>query len=49
MSSIQAIEALEVFDSRGKPTVQAIVKLKCGAQGSVMVPSGASTGSKEAL
>lgn len=49
MSSIQAIEALEVFDSRGNPTVQAIVKLKCGAQGSAMVPSGASTGSKEAL
>lgn len=39
----------EVLDSRGFPTVACIVKLACGAVGKAMVPSGASTGEREAL
>lgn len=46
---IVRILAYEVFDSRGFPTVACIVKLANGCIGEAMVPSGASTGEKEAL
>ena len=46
---IEKIQALEVFDSRGNPTVQAEVILESGINGVAMVPSGASTGSFEAV
>jgi len=46
---IKNIRAWEVLDSRGYPTVACEVTLKCGAVGKAMVPSGASTGIKEAL
>lgn len=46
---IQAIKAREILDSRGFPTVQADVILEDGSCGSAAVPSGASTGSHEAL
>ena len=49
MSKITDIKALEVLDSRGNPTVFAEVILACGASGSACAPSGASTGSREAL
>lgn len=49
MSKIVDIKALEVLDSRGNPTVSAEVILECGAVGSACAPSGASTGSREAL
>jgi enolase len=49
MSKIAAIEAFEVMDSRGNPTVMAEVTLDSGAMGSACAPSGASTGSREAL
>ena len=46
---IKAVKAREILDSRGFPTVQADVILQDGAAGSAAVPSGASTGSHEAL
>lgn len=49
MSQIVDIKAREVLDSRGNPTVEADVVLACGAFGSACAPSGASTGSREAL
>lgn len=49
MSEIVDIKAREVLDSRGNPTVEADVKLSSGAFGSACAPSGASTGSREAL
>ncbi|MCH9692694.1 MAG: phosphopyruvate hydratase [Gammaproteobacteria bacterium] len=49
MSKIVAVKAFEVLDSRGNPTVSAEVTLACGAVGSACAPSGASTGSREAL
>src|SRR5262245_37306496 len=49
MSLIKKIHAREILDSRGFPTVEAEVTLKSGAQGVAKVPSGASTGSLEAL
>ena len=49
MSAIAEIAAREVLDSRGNPTVEADVRLVCGAVGSALAPSGASTGSLEAL
>lgn len=49
VSKIVDIKALEVLDSRGNPTVSAEVILECGAVGSACAPSGASTGSREAL
>lgn len=42
------VSALEVLDSRGNPTVEASVILEDGSMGSAMVPSGASTGEREA-
>lgn len=49
MSKIVDIKAFEVLDSRGNPTVMAEVILESGAVGSACAPSGASTGSREAL
>jgi enolase len=49
MVYIEDIYALEVMDSRGHPTVKAIVVLSDGTQDSAIVPSGASRGKKEAL
>jgi enolase len=49
MSKIVDVCALEVLDSRGNPTVAVDVVLESGASGSAMVPSGASTGSREAI
>ena len=49
MTKIVDIRALEVLDSRGNPTVQAEVHLESGAVGVACAPSGASTGSREAL
>ena len=43
------ITATEVLDSRGNPTVEANVVLEDGTTGSALVPSGASTGEKEAV
>ncbi|HEX5263625.1 MAG TPA: phosphopyruvate hydratase, partial [Phenylobacterium sp.] len=47
-SSITSVEALEVLDSRGQPTLQVTVRLNDGSEGSAIVPSGASTGHFEA-
>ena len=49
MAMIKDIKAREVLDSRGNPTVQADVTLESGETGSACAPSGASTGSREAL
>lgn len=49
MTKIADIRAYEVLDSRGNPTVEADVILESGAVGSACAPSGASTGSREAL
>ncbi|GAB6188287.1 phosphopyruvate hydratase [Marinitoga arctica] len=46
---IVAVSAREVLDSRGNPTVEAVVELASGAMGRSIVPSGASTGKFEAL
>ena len=49
MASIKNIIAREVLDSRGNPTIEADVELDSGVMGSACAPSGASTGSREAL
>jgi enolase len=49
MSVIKGVRALEILDSRGNPTLSVTVDLENGGQGSAMVPSGASTGSHEAV
>lgn len=46
---ISSLKAREIIDSRGFPTVEAFVKLDCGATGVASVPSGASTGTYEAI
>ena len=46
---IQQVAAREILDSRGNPTVEALVTLNGGAEGIASVPSGASTGTREAL
>ncbi len=46
---IQSVSAIQIFDSRGNPTVEAEVLLENGVRGSGLVPSGASTGQFEAL
>jgi enolase len=46
---ISNVDALQVFDSRGNPTVEAVVTLEDGTTGRAIVPSGASTGNHEAL
>ncbi len=48
MSGIAAITAREILDSRGNPTVEVDVVLESGARGRAAVPSGASTGTREA-
>ena len=49
MSVIETITAREILDSRGNPTLQAELHTAAGARGVARVPSGASTGSREAL
>ena len=49
MIAISHVVGREILDSRGNPTVEVDVALACGAQGRAAVPSGASTGSLEAL
>jgi enolase len=49
MSYIKKLQALEILDSRGNPTVQVTVHLDIGASGTAKVPSGASTGKREAV
>ena len=49
MSTIVDIQAREILDSRGNPTVEADVTLESGAAGRAAVPSGASTGEHEAI
>ena len=49
MSSIVDVVAREILDSRGNPTVEADVLLESGIMGRAAVPSGASTGKKEAI
>jgi enolase len=49
MSKIQELRGREILDSRGNPTVEADVVLASGASGRAAVPSGASTGSREAV
>jgi enolase len=46
---IESVEALEILDSRGNPTIEVVVELFGGATGRAAVPSGASTGEHEAL
>ena len=49
MSAIAQVHAREVLDSRGNPTVEAEVVTESGARGRALVPSGASTGTHEAV
>ena len=49
MSNISSIQAREVIDSRGNPTVEAVITLENGTTGRAIVPSGASTGAREAI
>jgi enolase len=49
MSTIEAVLAQEIIDSRGTPTLEATVVLSSGAAGRAAVPSGASTGTHEAV
>jgi len=49
MSRIKTLHAREIIDSRGNPTLEAEIRLESGALGRAAVPSGASTGSREAI
>jgi enolase len=49
MTSIKKLQALEILDSRGNPTVQVTMTLESGKTGTAKVPSGASTGKREAV
>jgi enolase len=49
MTTVKTIHAREVLDSRGNPTLEAEITLADGALGRAIVPSGASTGSREAV
>lgn len=49
MSKIINVVGREIMDSRGNPTVEADVFLDCGVMGRAAVPSGASTGEREAV
>ena len=49
MSAIEHVHARQIFDSRGNPTIEVDVRLSSGAWGRAAVPSGASTGTREAL
>jgi len=49
MSQINGVRGIEILDSRGNPTVEAEVTLESGVRGRAAAPSGASTGSREAV
>jgi len=49
MAKIKSVKAREILDSRGNPTIEVDVFLNTGAMGRASVPSGASTGSREAV
>ena len=49
MSTIKSVHAREILDSRGNPTLEAEITLDSGAFGRAAVPSGASTGAREAI
>lgn len=49
MNPIQSIQAMEILDSRGRPTLRVTVTLQNGISASSSVPAGASTGSLEAI
>src|SRR4051794_23984079 len=49
MSTVRSVHAREILDSRGNPTVEVEIQLESGARGRAGVPSGASTGTREAL
>jgi enolase len=49
MSEIKKLDALEILDSRGNPSIQVTATLASGAQGIAKIPSGASTGKNEAV
>lgn len=49
MTAITSVHAREILDSRGNPTVEVEVKLASGAIGQSAIPSGASTGTREAV
>jgi enolase len=49
MSEIEHVHARQILDSRGNPTIEVDVRLASGASGRAAVPSGASTGTREAL
>ncbi|HUJ33645.1 MAG TPA: phosphopyruvate hydratase [Solirubrobacteraceae bacterium] len=49
MSTIDRVHARQILDSRGNPTVEVDIRLSSGAAGRAAVPSGASTGTREAL
>ena len=49
MSRIKSVDAMEILDSRGNPTIQVSVLLESGAIGVAKIPSGASTGEHEAV
>jgi enolase len=49
MSKIEHLDALEILDSRGNPTIQVMVTLDSGDVGTAKIPSGASTGKREAV
>ena len=49
MSKIKSIIARQIIDSRGNPTVEADIFLESGTMGRAAVPSGASTGAREAI
>jgi enolase len=49
MSKIKSVDAMEILDSRGNPTIQVSVTLESGAIGVAKIPSGASTGKHEAV
>jgi enolase len=49
MTEIIDVKAREILDSRGNPTIEVDVEVACGATGRASVPSGASTGTREAL
>ncbi len=49
MTRIESVHGREVFDSRGKPTVEVEIRCEGGYVGRAIVPSGASTGSREAI
>ena len=48
-ANIVAVAAWEILDSRGNPTIEALVRTEDGGYGRAAAPSGASTGSREAL